>query len=245
MVALVAALAPLTTGSARAENSGPWSLQYREDFQQDAAVGQFPGEAYGSRWTVYPDGWKDTSKKGEYAPSRTLSVADGALTFDLHDEDGTYLGAAALPKVDAGGVYGKYAVRFRATSRAHGYGLAFLLWPDSEKWPSDGEIDFPEGELTGSITAAAHHADPRGTTDHFDTHARFGDWHTATIEWTPGLVRFVLDDIEVGRSTTGVPSRPMHWVLQAGTNGGDLPPIGAHALIQVDWVTAYAWSGAP
>jgi hypothetical protein len=38
-------------------------------------------------------------------------------------------------------------VRFK-TDSMHGYKGAWLLWPASEVWPRDGEIDFPEATST-------------------------------------------------------------------------------------------------
>jgi hypothetical protein len=218
-------------------------------------TGAFPGAIYASRWTVYPDGWADTSGQGTYAPSKVLSVRDGMLTFDLHTDADRPLGAAAVPVVassgarsasGAGQVYGRYSVRFRADS-VPGYGLAWLLWPDSNTWPSQGEIDFPEGSLTGKITGNVHHADPAGGKDTFGTGSGFSDWHVATMEWLPGEVSLLLDGRLIGTSTTRTASDPMHLVLQAGTDGGipashsaARPPRTARGVIQVDWVVIYA-----
>jgi beta-glucanase (GH16 family) len=215
----------------------------REDFTDDVAVGSFADSAYGQKWTVYPDGWEDTSGLGTYAPSRVLSVEDGALTFDLRAEDGEYLGAALTAGHTYGRQFGRFSIRWRADP-VPGFGLAFLLWPDSERWPDDGEIDFPEGWLDGSITATAHHADPTGGRDRFDTGASMTDWHVTTVEWTPSAVTFSLDGRVVGTSTTDVPQNPMHVVLQAGTNGsGTPPPDDARGRIQVDWVQVDAYGG--
>ncbi len=222
----------------RPAESEEWVRVYREDFATDSPVGDFPSGSYPSRFTVYPDGWSDTSGRGRYAPSRVLSVGDGALHWDMHTENGMPLGAAVMPTLPTyGQTYGRYSVRFRAEP-VSGFGLAFLLWPDSEKWPRDGEIDFPEGELSGNIKAVAHQASERGTIDPFPLTATFAQWHVATIEWRPHEVTFLLDDAVVGRSSVDVPSRSMHWVLQAGTDGVALPDPSARARIDVDWLEA-------
>jgi len=44
---------------------------------------------------------------------------------------------------EGGLLYGRYAIHFKADP-VPGYKTSWLLWPDSEKWPQDGEIDFPE-----------------------------------------------------------------------------------------------------
>jgi len=216
---------------------------FQDDFDADVAVGDFPSDpAYSRDWSAYPDGWKDTSKVGTYAPSRTVSVSDGNLVIDVHADGDEYLGAAVVANVTYGQTYGRYTVRWRADPTS-GYGLAFLLWPDSESWPDDGEIDFPEGHLDGSITATAHHADPNGGKEQFDTGESMDGWHTSMVEWPPDHVVFTLDGDVVGRSTTKVPDKPMHWVMQVGTNGNDTPPADARGAVEIDWVRVDAYRG--
>jgi hypothetical protein len=60
------------------------------------------------------------------------------------------------------------------------------------------------------------------------------------VEWTPGKVKFFLDDRLIGTSTDGVPSTPMDWILQSETAlSGDLPEDGAVANLYIDWVAAW------
>jgi beta-glucanase (GH16 family) len=220
-----------------------WGPAVREDFDTDVALGDFPASAYTEEWGVYPDGWADTSGLGTYAPTRVLSVEDGVLTWDIRTEGGQHLGAGLTSLSTYGQEYGRFSVRFRADP-VPGFGLAFLLWPDSEQWPADGEIDFPEGHLDGTLVATAHHADPAGGKDQFETGVGMGEWQVATIEWTPDEVVFHLDNRMVGRSVTDVPSNPMHWVMQAGTNGtGTPPPADVQGLIEVDWVQVEPYVG--
>jgi hypothetical protein len=39
-------------------------------------------------------------------------------------------------------LYGRYEARFRADA-TDGYKLAWFLWPKSDVWPRDGEIELP------------------------------------------------------------------------------------------------------
>ncbi len=219
-----------------------WQPVLDEDFEVSVPTGAFARSPYAETWEVYPDGWKDTSGVGTYAPTRVLSVQDGSLRWDLRAEGGDYLGAAVVARPTFGQVYGRFSVRWRADP-VTGYGLAFLLWPDSEEWPDDGEIDFPEGALDGEILAAAHHADPAGGQDVFETGTSMQDWHTAVIDWRPSSVSFVLDGEEIGRSSTRVPSTPMHFVMQIGTAGDEEPPPDARGAVEVDWVRVEAFGG--
>jgi len=64
-----------------------------------------------------------------------------------------------------------------------------------------------------------------------------------TIEWMPGHLSFLLDGKVIGESTTKVPHKPMHWVLQCETmlDPPTMPTPSAQSNIQVDWVTAYSF----
>jgi len=217
-----------------------WRQIFADDFSTNAPVGSFPGAAYSSKWSAYPDGWPDTTHNGTYMPSKVLSVRNGMLDYYIHTENGVHMVAAPVPQI-AQRTYGRYELRFRADS-LRGYKNAWLLWPDSELWPADGEIDFPEGDLDRNISAYMHYADPSGGQDAFEPGTAFGgSWHTAATEWTAGKVTFYLDGKLLGTSTTKVPSKPMHWVLQSETTlNGTHPNDATAGHIQIDWVVAYA-----
>jgi len=112
-------------------------------------------------------------------------------------------------------------IRFRADA-VPGYKTAWLLWPDSEDWPSDGEIDFPEGDLSGTIGGFVHYRGGVSGSDQaaFATNATYTGWHTAIITWLPSGVTFRLDGKTVGTTTTRIPNTPMHWVIQTETSIG-------------------------
>ena len=147
-----------------------WHQIFADDFTTNVPVGSFPGAVYRSRWGVYPDGRHDTSGNGTYYPSKVLSVGNSALNMYLHTEliNGipVHLVAAPVPHLSnttrfAGQTYGRYSVRYDIDP-VPGYKTAWLLWPDSNQWPSGGEIDFPEGNLSGTISAFMHYASSAG-----------------------------------------------------------------------------------
>ena len=186
------------------------------------------------------DGDRDDNH-GVYFPSRVLSVKTGLLNVHMHSENGVQMAATVvvdLPGPGRGMLYGRFTVRLRADP-VPGYRTTTLLWPDSERWPEDGHIEFPTGDLVKPPHTWVGYAQPEGGGEGVDTSARFSDWHTATTEWSPGEVKFILDDqvIDVVE-TTKVPSTPHYMVIQtqtcqcsATTSSGDL---------QVDWVAVYA-----
>src|SRR5438105_6088158 len=177
--------------------NGSWHQVFAEDFNTPVPLGSFPGPVYGGRWGVYPNGWHDTSGNGTYYPSRVLSVNNGLLNMYLHTEIingvAVHMVSAPVPRLPgstgfAGQAFGRYSVRFHIDP-VPGYKTAWLLWPDSNVWPAGGEIDFPEGNLTGSISAFMHYASSAGGQSAFPTSVpEAGAWHIATTEWQPGKI---------------------------------------------------------
>jgi hypothetical protein len=217
-----------------------WTQVLADDFTTDAPLGSFL-TTYGSRWGAYPSGWLDTSGNGHYDPARTLSVSNGNLDIYLHSENGVHYVSAPTPKLPAM-TYGRYSIRFQSDSIA-GYKTAWLLWPDDNVWPAHGEIDFPEGNLDSTMSAFSHWASSGGGQDAFSTATTYGAWHTATTEWTPGKVTFLLDGVVIGSSTKMVPTTPMHWVIQSETQlSGGAPANASAGHLRIDWVAAWRYT---
>ncbi|MEA3550287.1 family 16 glycosylhydrolase [Pseudarthrobacter sp. C1] len=233
-----------------------WRQVFVEDFTDgDVPLGGFPG-IYGSRWSeTYKDGTPDTHAKTQekaartsgYFPSKVLSVHDGLLDMYLHSENGVSMGAAPSPKFDGASqppynsqLYGRYSVRFKADA-VPGFKVAWLLWPVSKQWPQDGEVDFPEGDLSKVIYAALHGIGPDGHTfDVFRPNVPFTDWHVATTEWSPGRIEFFLDGKSIGVATSMVPNTPMRYILQTESCLTGCPAPDASGHVYVDWVAIWA-----
>jgi len=220
-----------------------WSLVLAEDFTRDAPLGQFD-EVYPG-WAGY-DGANDTSGNGTYNSDTTTSVRGGILDKYLHTAAGSAQVAALTPAVDGrrlqGQLNGRYSVHFRADN-VPGYKMAWLLWSSSDDW-SQGEIDFPEARLGDSIKGYAHEVDgdPSNNAWWVDTGVSMTDWHTATIEWTPDRITFLLDGQSWSTSDrSAIPTDPMRWVLQTETRlSGGGPDAAASGHVQIDWVAAWA-----
>ena len=221
-----------------------WRRVFADGFDKRVPRGQWPGAVF-HRWGrfSYRNGWTDTSGLGIYHPSKVVSQHDSMLDLYLHTEGGRPRVAAPVPTIPnaqgrAGGLrYGRYAVRFRANA-LRCYKTAWLLWPDSGVWPGDGEIDFPEGDLTGHISGFVHYRGGHSSQDQaaFNWNAKYTKWHTAVIAWTPGRVNFFLDGVRKS-VTHRVPNKPMHWVLQTETSCHPYPATKGHVLI--DWVAVW------
>jgi hypothetical protein len=227
-----------------------WRQTMVQDFDVPAPLGAV-GQVYGPDMRGY-SGFSDSSGFGTYTPDDVLSVHDGYLDFYLHYSNSRPRVASVIPFGYTGQTYGRYSVRFRYDS-IPGYKIAFLLWPASDDW-NEGEIDWPEGALDGSLYGNSAIKGTR-TTDgmEFDpadkkySDSRAGQWHVATIEWSPGLVQWFLDGELVDQTTKpkGVPNTPMRWTLQAETADdakATFPAAGTAGHLQVDWVAQYAYT---
>lgn len=265
-----------TTRTPTATPTSGWKLVFNEEFDTPAAVGQFRS-VYGQRFENYPDGWGGTSGSDWHArrcSSLVTSVSSGSMQYNLHQENlpngHSCLGGRTVNGVwtnNPAGKYwltaveqpatlgqairqtsGRYTIRFKVEGTLAGHYLVPLLWPVSEQWPRDGEIDFPEGAINSNICAFMHRqgATVGSDQDAFCTNVPFsGGWHTATTEWvsngtTNSYVSFVLDGVEIGRSTSRIPNTPMRYVLQSETCWGPCPTDGTSARIFFDSISIYS-----
>jgi hypothetical protein len=249
-------------------NVSGWKQVFSDNFSTNVPLGGFSNckvastlassdcsglpAAVSAKWFAYPDGWSDTVGNGIYQPSQVLSIRNNELDFYIHENaSGEPLVSAPVPKIPGAGaggglLYGAFMVRFRA-DLLPGYKTAWLLWPDAydngqASWPSDGEVDFPEGDLNGNIGAFMHWqgATTGSQQDGYSTSGGYGQWQTALIEWTATEVKFVLNGHVVGASTQHVPDTAMHWVLQTETaTDGTAPAAGTAGHVDVAWVSVY------
>jgi beta-glucanase (GH16 family) len=179
-----------------------------------------------------------------------MSVSGSVLRMRNWVSGGKPQAGALTPIVPGSGAwnqqaqtYGKYVVRFKADS-VKGFKVAWLLWPSSNDW-SQGELDFPEANLDGTVNWSAHDVtgDPSNQTwGATSTRMADGRWHTATTTWEPGKVTYDLDGAVVKTVTDSkyVPTAPMRWDLQNEVStDGSKPAANADGSVYIDWVAQY------
>ena len=209
-----------------------WALIAHDEFDGD--------ELDEDHWSPYRG--RTTDDVGQH-DTDNLTVSDG--TLKLTSRGNTSAGMAW----DDGQKYGRWEARVRSQA-GNGYGPVMLLWPDSEKWPEDGEIDMmeiPDGDRT-----KAHFTVHWGDDNSQDSASASGDftqWHTFAVEWTPDHVIGYLDGVEFYRTEDkdANPPGPMHFAMQQdiGPYGTDWIPAPdattpAEVTFEVDWVRIYA-----
>lgn len=188
-------------------------------------------------------GWKIYNTVGHAGNGRrtreAVTVADGLLTI-TGDSAGNSGGMAWMP----GQLYGRWEICMMSPPASPNYHSVVLLWPDSENWPTDGEIDFMEIlEPTRQVVTAsilhlkpgdpATKADPN---DHRKIAIDATQWRSWAVEWTPEHVRGYVDGAEWFDVDRHVPTTPMHLAIQLDNFGGDISEGGQQV---VDWVREY------
>jgi beta-glucanase (GH16 family) len=241
----VSTAAPATTDNGACKKPGApkgWGpLAFSDDFT---------GTALNTgKWSVYDN----PTGKPPRAANR-VSVAGGELRITGSiGPDGRDLSGGLSSNVNL--KYMHVDVCFRVDKGA-GYSAIALLWPQSENWPADGEIDMAEvnrGARAYANSFVHNHAenDRIGHT----TFADFTKWHVVGVDWTPDHVTFYLDGSKqwtVGldpRTASMVPSTsPMHLAIQLDQGcdkfvecrNADTPP---EVVMHTDWVRVYRYAG--
>lgn len=243
VIALTVPAAESATAPATAP--GGWHRVFTDNFTARVPLGRFPSAVRGAWGNSYANGVHDTTGKGTYMPSRVVSYRHGYVNIHLHTAGGTHMVAALLPTIrgahgPGGGIlYGRISFRLRADA-VRGYKLGVLLWPDSDTWPADGEIDFPEVDLTSTAWGYVHAMNGTSPTDQFPfaTRTRLQPWHVYTITWLPTAITFQVDGRTVGTVHSRIPQTPMHLAIQAETNtNGWSVPNNSSGNVQIDWLT--------
>lgn len=175
-----------------------------------------------------------------------ISVSDGVLNITARN--GNVSGGMAH-KLDR--TYGRWEFRAR-TDKGRGFGSAILLWPESERFPEDGEIDIMEvpSETRDRAHFIVHFPGPRGEDKVYGSHAEddFSEWHTFAVDWLPDRIVFYVDGVERFRVTDRniIPNEPMHLAVQFDQGpkkdwiaAPDATTPAAFSL-QVDWLRVYA-----
>ena len=239
---VVPADAPVNGPTASNSGTAPKSPYWGTPVQWD----NFNGTSLNStEWYVY-----DSPSSTPSRSASSTSVSDGFLNlagvWDAKTKNHTSGGTSwNLGR----GTYGRWEIRMRADAGA-GFSPTVLLWPDSEVWPRDGEIDIFEGgpwpDRMGGMSGV-HNAQPLWTQRHVHYKADATDWHTYGVDWTPEKLSFYIDGkvVHTEDNPRYIPSSSsMHIALQNDTvcgwapcPDGDTQPI---TNMQVDYVAMFA-----
>lgn len=130
-------------------------------------------------------------------------------------------------------LYGRFEVRAKLP-KGPGAWPAMWLLPDNMGWPGNGEIDIHEsygakkGEATAGYFNEFVHPDGKATQQHYLSkykklkNSLYDHFHNYIVEWEKGSMRFIIDNIEIGRVSEQqlidgypikMPLYPFYWIL--------------------------------
>ncbi len=225
------------TGGASATNAADqsaatqfnWPLVAQDDFGPNGSP---------KNWDIYHG--KTTGGVGRQSPDN-IQVSNGVLSIV---GKGNVSGGMAWKD---GQTYGRWEIRARIQPAA-GYGPVMLLWPDSGKWPQDGEIDFMEiPDAARNVNHFTVHYGNDNSQDSTDQSGDFSQWHDYAVEWEPDHITGWIDGKQVFHTTNAaeIPRTPMHLAMQLDVGPIDnwipAPNSSTPSTVnfEVDWVHIY------
>nr|WP_255574582.1 carbohydrate binding domain-containing protein [Halobacillus sp. Nhm2S1] len=218
------------------EKASDWSLVWNDEFLANEIdpdkwtydIGNWIVDENGDGVAA---GWGNNEKEYYTDSSENSYTEDGHLVIKAKKEEepvtdkfGSYDYTSA--KLKTKGLFSKKYGKFEAKMKlpeGQGFWPAFWMMPEEDvygPWPTSGEIDIMEaaGGDTSNIGGAIHYGEewPNNTYTakdyHFPEGEDFTDYHTYSVEWEPGEIRWYVD---------GELYQTLNDWFSKGTNQGD------------------------
>ncbi|GGF27528.1 hypothetical protein GCM10010954_28260 [Halobacillus andaensis] len=197
------------------QKESDWSLVWSDEFIS-SEIDQSKWSHDTGNWLVDENGegispgWGNNELQYYTDSSENSYIDDGKLVIEAKEEEvsdpfGSYDYTSA--KLTSKGLfsqkYGKFEARMKLPE-GQGYWPAFWMMPEDEvygDWPVSGEIDIMEaaGKDTSKIGGTIHYGEEypnntyKGTEYHFPEGEEYTDFHTYSVEWEPGEIRWYVD----------------------------------------------------
>ncbi|MCA0972275.1 carbohydrate binding domain-containing protein [Halobacillus litoralis] len=197
------------------QQASDWSLVWGDEFlteQIDSSKWRYDT----GNWIVDENGegvspgWGNNEQQYYTDSPENSYIEDGKLVIEAKEEQksddfGTYEYTSAKLKTEDlfSKKYGKFEARMKLPE-GQGYWPAFWMMPEDSvygDWPASGEIDIMEaaGKDTSTIGGTIHYGEEypnntyRGKEYHFPEGSDYTGFHTYSIEWEPGEIRWYVD----------------------------------------------------
>jgi beta-glucanase (GH16 family) len=223
--------APAVEPPASADAAASWQLVQSDDFNGSALDT--------SKWSVYGP-WIPGHAGNGIRDGRAITVANGLLTITARMINGTLVSGGMSNRLDQ--KYGKFEFRVRTdadpTQATSG---VVLTWPQSGRWPIDGENDIYETGTDPDRKPVASYIHYGSTNQQYWFHHSGVDgtqWHTFAMEWTPSSIKILRDGAVVWTvtNTTAIPDVAHHLSIQLDAFKSSM---SGSVRLQVDWVKIY------
>lgn len=206
-----------------------WKLVFQDDF---------------SGTSVNIDNWSMYDSPGHAGNGlrrpEAFSVSNGLLVVTAQMVDGKLVSGGMAHKINY--KYGKFEFRVRIEQDpSEATSGVILTWPQSEKWPMDGENDMYEsgtGATRNPFKTFIHYGTSAGTQYQFVHNADATQWHTIAMEWETNALRMYRDSNLVWALTdvNAIPDVPHHLCIQLDAFKNSMT---GSVKMYVDWVKVY------
>ncbi|HPF99172.1 MAG TPA: family 16 glycosylhydrolase [Kiritimatiellia bacterium] len=188
---------------------------------------EFTGPAIdATKWRVEDAALVKNNELQYYAPD-DVYIEDGKLVIRSQQRamgDREYTSGLVESKGKFSFLYGRVDIRAKLP-RGQGLWPAHWMLPADGSWPPEIDIMEIVGSQPEALVMSLHNgAWPDLDSQSFDTLGPdlSADFHVFSLEWEPGSIRWLLDDVQQFAVTRGVPSIPFYLILNTAV-GGSMP----------------------
>jgi len=217
-----------------ADNGGfkepKWNLIFQDDFNDSTLNHSF--------WSPYTSPGQEGN--GLRRPE-AFSLKDGNLVVTAAMIDSNLVSGGMAQNINQ--TFGKFEFKVRVEKdSSDAMSAVVLTWPQSERWPMDGENDIYETGTDGDRHAFytnIHYGTSANTQHSFVHDADASSWHIMAMEWTSEYIKIFRDSTLVWTLSdrNAIPSVNHHLCIQLDAFK---PSIGKPVHMFVDWVKIYS-----
>lgn len=233
-------LIPAASGSALAADPPGWQLVWADEFDAPTVDS--------GKWVI-ADKPGDTNNELQYYAPDEAYIDSGALVLRSRQRSyggRQYTSGLVHTRERFAQMYGRVEVRARLPG-TQGLWPAHWMLPESGAWPPEIDIMELKGREPRTVYMTHHwgtwpNVRSNGTT--FTGPDFTAGYHTFAVEWSPGRIRWFVDDVLRFESVNqNVPAEPMYLILNTAV-GGDFGgnPDGTTVFPQfhrIDYVRVY------
>ncbi len=208
-----------------------WQLVHSDDFSGTAVDT--------SKWSIYGP-WIPGHAGNGIRDGRAISVGNGLLTITARMVDGTLVSGGMSSRHNQ--TYGKFEFRARVDADPSlATSGAVLTWPDSGRWPIDGENDIFETGVEADRNPVKSFVHYGSTNEQYWFHhngVAGTAWHDYAMEWTPSSIKIFRDGAHVWTlsDTAAIPDVAHHMAIQLDAFKKSM---SGTVKLQVDWIKIY------
>ncbi|NBI30306.1 carbohydrate binding domain-containing protein [Chengkuizengella marina] len=223
-----------------------WKLVWEDEFEEE--------EINVSKWNFIQGGGGYGNHELQHYTNRkeNARIEDGKLIIEAHAENfgaEQYTSAKLTTEGKGDWKYGRFEIRAKSPE---GQGIWPAIWmmPTDYQvyniWPSSGEIDIFElvGHDPYTVHGTLHYGVPHtytGESYQLPDEKKFSDdYHTYTMEWVPGEIRWYVDDVLFSKQNDWFskdPNNPENYTYPA--------PYDRAFYLQLNLAVGGDWPGYP